>query len=196
MKKEWSVKTLAFGIVVLFIGVTKNVQGCDCDDPPCWPELSGEMGDNNWYVSFVVFVTFNGTFDCIYYRINGNDWINYTAPFKLIQDGIHLLEWTCDCNMSNIYSKEIKKDSGSPYFSDGKVKWLGLFKWQFSLNAYDDTSGVNRVYFSWTNSYVTEPPYQVIWRGCYWLYLLRSIGSHDYGIDIYDNAGNHFIHLS
>ena len=106
-------------VVLLILGSLSNVvgiessQGCGCGDPPCWPELSGTMGENNWYVSKVV-VKFNDSLDYIYYRINGNDWIHYTMPFAMEDDGIFLLEWTCDSNMSNISSVEIKIDQTKP----------------------------------------------------------------------------------
>jgi hypothetical protein len=183
-------------VVLLVLGSLSNVvgiesaQSCGYDDPPCWPELLGRMGENNWYVSTVK-VTFNETLNKIYYRINGSNWINYTAPFTMKTQGIHLLEWTCDSNLSDIYSVEIKIDSGTPIFSNYKVKRIGLFKWQFSVNASDDTSGVNRVWFLFTDSFDFEPPYQVNWHGCYWLTWLSMIGYIYFPVMVWDNAGNY-----
>jgi len=135
-------------------------------------------------------VTFNGTLNYTYYRINGSDWINYTVPFSLKTQGIHLLEWTCDSNMSNISSVEIKIDWAPPILSNDNVKWIGLLKWQMSVNASDEVSGVNRVEFG--DQIDTEPPYQVILRGCWWLYCLIIFfqGGYFY-LNAWDNAGNY-----
>jgi len=200
-------KSMVVILITLFIGVTvspliENVQSCDCGDPPCCPELSGTMGENNWYVSFVT-VTFNGTFNYIHYRIDGNDWINYTVPFQLDRQGIHLLEWTCDANMSNIYSVEIKIDTIPPFVSDTEIKWVWFFKWQFTIDVTDDHdnitgSGVNRVWLFYTNSFDTEPPYQFICRRCLWLqwlYDLFNPGCY-LNFNAWDNAGNHLINIS
>jgi hypothetical protein len=173
---------------------SENTESCGCGDPPCWPELSGEMGWNNWYVTKVK-VTFNGIVDELLYRINVSNWIDYTEPFIMKTEGIHLLEWTCDSNMSNISSLEIKIDFTEPILSNETVKRIGLFKWLFSVNATDEVSGVNKVLCAWVPEYYdSEPPYQFTfiglyrlslllnlifpWTGCYWTFVS------------WDNAGN------
>ena len=107
-------KSIVLILIIFFIGVSicplvENVQSCDCY-PPCWPELGGKLGNNNWYVS-TVNVFFIGSCDQVNYRINGGSWSIYTASFELIDEGINLLEWTCDGNISDIYSVEIKIDT-------------------------------------------------------------------------------------
>ncbi len=190
-------------VVILVLASLSNVVGnestesCGCD-PPCWPELSGKMGENNWYISTVK-VTFNGTLNEIYYRINGSNWIVYSIPFTLNSQGSNLLEWACDSNLSDIYSTEIKIDTSPPWIPDSSYKKIGLFKWQISVNATDDISGVNRVLF-YDNGYIdTEPPYQIIWQGfmrlrIIWDFLYQFI----FGIilipfDVWDNAGNSLV---
>lgn len=191
-----SVEAILFA---LFIGIPacsliENIQSCDYGNPPCWPELTGTMGDNNWYVSNVG-VTFNGTYNYIYYRINGWDWVNYTMPFSLKTQGIHLLEWTCDSNMSNIYSMEIKIDQTPPFIIEAKQERIGLFMWQFSVNASDEISGVNRVAFYLAHFIDTEPPYEIIWSGFMWIHNflddLITLIFHfpSIRIDVWDNAG-------
>ena len=54
-----AVVLLVLGSLSNVVGI-ENVQGCGCDDPQRWPEISGSMGQNNWYVSYVN-VTFNLT---------------------------------------------------------------------------------------------------------------------------------------
>jgi hypothetical protein len=191
-------------VVLLVVGSLSNVvgvenpQGCGCGDPPCWVELSGTMGDNNWYVSSV-FVGFNGSFYEINYRIDGGGWQTYTAPFGLTSNGIHLVEWYCDDNMSNIGSVEIKIDKTAPFITGSKQERIGLFIWQISVNASDETSGVNRVEFYLADFVDNEPPYEVIWRGFMWIHnflddLITLItGVPSIRIDVWDNAGNSLI---
>ena len=186
-------------VVLLVLASLSNVVGvesvnnCNCNDPPCWPDLSGTMGENNWYIS-VVKVMFNGTLNEICYRINGTDWINYSEPFTLKTQGIHTLEWACDSNTSNISSLEIKIDWTRPFLSNYTSKRIGLFKWQLSVNATDEVSGVNRVEFPLWNfghNIDTEPPYQFIWWGCMILFSLIQMMTHDYfWWNTWDNAGN------
>jgi len=190
-----AVVLLVLGSLTNVVGI-ENVNSCNCSDPPCWPELSGTMGDNNWYVSSVK-VTFNGTTNNTYYRINGSNWIKYTEPFELIPQGINLLEWTCDSNTSNISSLEIKIDLDYPILSNYTVKWVGLLKWQFGITATDNISGVNRVEFSLGNLVDTEPPYQFIWRGCWWLFCLIDLFDiYFLQWDAWDNAGNEIPQIS
>jgi len=186
-----AVVLLVLGSLSNVVGI-ENVQGCGCDDPQRWPEISGSMGQNNWYVSYVN-VTFNEIFN-IYYRINESNWIIYTEPFTIKTQGIHLLEWANDTNSSNIYSLEIKIDWSSPLLSNYTSKRIGLFKWQFGVNATDGVSGINRVQFPLWNfghNIDTEPPYQFVWRGCMILFSLSQLITHNYfWWNAWDNAGN------
>jgi hypothetical protein len=196
---------IALFIFINIIPLIENVQSYKCSDPPCWPEISGAMGENNWYI-FVVNVSFNGTYDFIYYRIDGADWINYTKPFILVTNGIHLLEWTCDSNMSDIYSVEIKIDMSSPIILSLERKRIGLFTWQINVNASDEISGVNRVEFRFVHYIDTEPPYikyfidtelpyQAIVRGFRLInYFFLSVFEPELPIEVWDNAGNSLVH--
>jgi hypothetical protein len=196
-----AVVLLVLGSLTNVVGI-ENVQSCNCGDPPCWPEISGTMGDNNWYVSDVV-ITFNGTLNYTYYRINGGNWTEYKTPFTLWMNGIHLLEWTCDSNISNIYSVKIKIDTITPQMSYPILKRIGLFTWQYSINVSDDyfgvnVSGVNRVWCWYSNSFDTEPPYEFIWKGCWWLEWLFNLFHNTIFLkfNAWDNAGNHLIEPS
>jgi len=199
MIRRW----LAVGVSIcaidfLVLSPSSNVTGIEskqsCGNPPCWPELSGEIGWNNWYVTKVQ-VTFNGTVNELLYRINGNNWTKYSEPFIIKTEGIHLLEWTWDSGMSNVSSLEIKIDLSPPVLSNETVRRIGLFKWQFDINATDEVSGVNKVYCDWTPTiYDTEPPYQFIYFGFYWwVIFINSIFSPwnlYMTFDAWDNAGN------
>jgi len=106
-----------------------------------------ENGENNWYVSSV-FVGFNGSFHKINYRNDGGGWQTYTAPFGLTTEGIHLFEWYCDDNMSNVGSVEIKIDRTKPRvrmnFTYEGNRWVG-YTLIFYPVAFDSMSGMNRV---------------------------------------------------
>jgi hypothetical protein len=156
MKTKWlAIGISTVSVILLVLGSLSNclrvetVQGCDCGDPPCWPELSGTMGDNNWYVSSV-FVGFNGSFYKINYRIDGGGWQTYTAPFGITNDGLHLFEWYCDDNMSNIGSIEIKIDRTKPLI---EINWTWIREpWRYYEFIYyatcsDSMSGMNRIEF-------------------------------------------------
>jgi hypothetical protein len=103
MDKKPLIGVSILAVVLLVLGSLSNVvgiesaQSCGCGDPPCWPELKGTMGDNNWYISGVS-VRFDGSASSVAYRIDGGSWLTYTAEFALSTDGIHLLEWACDFN--------------------------------------------------------------------------------------------------
>ena len=143
-------------VVLLVLGSLSNclrvetVQGCDCGDPPCWPVLGGTMGDNDWYVSSVNIGFTGGPVIQVQYRIDGGTWQTYSAPFMLTFDGKHLLEWTCDSNMSEIYSIEIKIDKTPPVVSVNytweRKYWKGYI-YIYSVEAFDTTSGMNRTEF-------------------------------------------------
>jgi hypothetical protein len=169
-------------VVLLVLGSLSNVvgvespQGCGCADPPCWVELSGVMGNNNWYVSDV-HVGFNGSFYEINYRIDGGSWQTYTAPFSLTTEGIHLFEWYCDDNMSNIGSIEIKIDKTKPLI---EINWTWIKKpWRYYEFIYyatcsDGMSGMNRIEFyrPFDKLYLT-----IIGSGPYynWSYFFPSV---------------------
>jgi len=143
-----AVVLLVLGSLSNVVGI-ENAQSCGCGDPPCWPVLSGTMGDNNWYVSSVS-VWFNGSYNGIAYRIDGGSWQTYTEEFSISTDGIHLLEWACDFNISNIYSVEIKIDRTKPigwmmYTWEGN-RWVG-YTLIYQLFANDTMSGMNRAEF-------------------------------------------------
>jgi len=138
---------------------SENVQSCDCDDPPCWPELKGTMGDNNWYISGVS-VRFDGSASSVAFRIDGGSWLTYTAEFSINTDGIHLFEWACDFNMSNIGSVEIKIDRTKPLVAMNLTfegdRWRG-YDYIYQAYAIDKMSGMNRTEF-----YINDELYETI----------------------------------
>ncbi|MBE3136389.1 MAG: hypothetical protein IMZ43_03210 [Thermoplasmata archaeon] len=147
----------------------------------CYPVLSGTMGENGWYVSSVV-VTFVGSGNLTYYRIDGGDWTEYVVPFTIQDDGIHLFEWICNGNISQIYSETIQIDQHYPVMVV-TVEKIGLNRYKFHEEVFDATSGVNRAEF-YLNGYLIfadyEAPYEWTYKGPSFLPDFLS----------FDNAGN------
>jgi len=167
MKKEWLVKTLALGIIVLFIGVTITPtigMPSYFDDiiPPVTTISFDPLepnGENGWYVSNVN-VTLNASDDntgvnITKYRINGGIWYNYTELFILDADGEDILIefYSIDYagNQEEVKSFEIDIDKTKPLVSltyevIGENQ-SGGWDLRFWATAVDDTSGMNRVEF-------------------------------------------------
>jgi hypothetical protein len=204
MKKEWLVKTIALGIVVLFIeiAITPSIgisNYLDDTTPPVTtisfnpPEPDGE---NGWYVSIVT-VTLNATDDdsgvnVTYYRVDGGIWYNYTEPFILVDDGEDIfIEFYSVDNVGN--QEEIKSDvvdidktkpdvsleyeviGGNP--QDG---WDFLF----TAIATDYVSGMDRVEFYvkfYDNTHLEEtvkgvgPAYCWIYHYPYYEFIVRGL---------------------
>jgi len=175
MKKEWLVKTLALGVVVLFIGVTVTPSigiSSYLDDtiPPVTfisfnpPEPDGK---NGWYVSSVT-VILNATDDdsgvnITKYRIDGGVWYKYTEPFILDDDGEDILIdfYSIDNaqNVEEVKSVKIDIDKTKPEIrlecelTGGNTK--DGYDILFTAYAWDETSGMNRVGF-YHNNYLWE----------------------------------------
>ncbi|MBN1860271.1 MAG: hypothetical protein JW840_02295 [Candidatus Thermoplasmatota archaeon] len=197
-----SFKTIIISFMI-FSGILispwiENVKSNDCGDPPSWPVISGYIGWNNWYISYVV-VTFVGIINNTFYRIDEGNWTKYITYFSIKTEGIHLLEWACDSNLSEIYSMNIMIDF-SPPTAQITMHKISLLTWKAVFDVYDEISGINKVWFEWTNSTDTEPPYEFIWHGSWWwisfwsfIYTLFLGYNTDYPFDAWDNAGNHIL---
>jgi hypothetical protein len=93
------------------------------NDPPITScMLSGNMGQNDWYVSSVQ-VTLSATdedgsgVDHIYYTINGGDQSIYTAPFSIDESGLHTVDyWSVDRleNAEDHKNEQFKIDVDNP----------------------------------------------------------------------------------
>ena len=167
MKKEWLVKTLALGIVVLFICITVTPSigisnYLDDTIPPVTTISFNPLepdGENGWYVSDVT-VTLNATDDdtgvnTIYYRVDGGIWYNYSEPFILVDDGKDILiEFYSIDNAGNqeeVKSVKINIDQTKPtitleYEITGGNQIQG-WELTFTATATDDTSGMDKVEF-------------------------------------------------
>jgi hypothetical protein len=122
--------------------------------------LTGEKGQNDWYISPVTVEINDLDAKEIYYSIDGVKY-SYTQPFSINEIGEHNLIVTI--NDGNGYSKEkeqvIKIDYNSPTISvDNQT-----FNWQNEVKVmpnYDDQdgSGILQGWYQWTNT--AEQPAQ------------------------------------
>jgi len=158
---------------------------------PIYPELSGTMGENGWYVSDVT-VTFvaNGFVNHFYYALDEGPWIDdYTSPFAVGGDGEHFLHWFWvddQGNSSDVYWVGFKIDKTVPTVTI-TVTALDPLKYIWLINAsvFEEISGVKKVEFYIENNLVgsdTNPPYEMLWLGWMFGKIIKTIA--------YDNAGN------
>jgi len=171
MKREWFVKTLALGIVVLFtgvavipsIGVSNYLEDITPPVTTCTLDPPNPDGLNGWYVNYVN-VTLNATDDLsgvkeIYYRFAGDEWKNNSGDYVKF-----ILDYDCLINgFIEFYAvdfadnqEEIKSfccidmDQQPPeywYHMDWEI--CGLFSYKITIHTgfWDNCSGVERFEF-------------------------------------------------
>jgi hypothetical protein len=188
MKKEWLVKTLALGVIVLFIIVDVSFSlgisnYLDDTTPPVTtisfnpPEPDGE---NGWYISNVT-VTLNASDDdsgvnTTMYRINGDIWQIYSEPFILDFDGENILiEFYSIDNAGNVEPINrfyINIDGTKPNVNlmfEVYCHFGEETRYFFTAFADDSISGVDRVEFYLDNEYQETvfgpgPEYNWTWK--------------------------------
>jgi hypothetical protein len=198
--KKW----FAIGIILLFVGtsIIPLADGLPIEKEHILvPEscsddinitISGCLGKNGWYVS-VVMVTLSYKND-LFVRVDNGNWTLYIVPFFISSDGIHLIEATDD--FEHIVNATVKIDKTSPVVAKFTVKRDFLFTWKLTADVYDNTSGVNEVWFYIDNLWLndTSPPYGIYWTGLMFLVCWKFNIFGDFyslpGCVPYDNAGN------
>ena len=112
------------------------------NDPPITScTLSGNMGQNDWHISFVE-LTLTATdedgsgVDHIYYTVNGGGQNTYTAPFSIDESGWHTVEyWSVDRleNTENHKDEQFKIDIDDPGIEitqpETGIYWRGKKIW-------------------------------------------------------------------
>lgn len=112
------------------------------NDPPITScTLSGNMGQNDWYISFVE-ATLTATdedgsgVDHIYYTVNGEGQNTYTAPFSIDEGGWYTVEyWSVDRleNTENHKDEQFKIDLDDPGIEitqpETGIYWRGKKIW-------------------------------------------------------------------
>jgi hypothetical protein len=164
------------------------------DFDPCTPD-----GDNDWYTDYVeaclhAMDDLSGV-KTIYYRVDGGEWKNHNGEylyFIVDESGEHVVEYySIDNagNMEDVKSATFKMDLEKPI---AKCDWsqISKYKFKFTIDASDETSGINRVEFWWDDEYQYtdyEPPYE-------WILEIsdgNDVAKQDfiYPFYVFDNAG-------
>jgi hypothetical protein len=166
MKRKFLVKTLAMGIIVLFIGisVTSALGISNLLDDTTAPvttisfDPAEPNGCNGWYISNVT-ITLNATDDisgvnATYYRINESDWNEYISPFIISEEGKNILiEFYSIDNAGNVETVKLSTldiDKTPPKGTfEWKIRKIGCWKWEitFYINITNETSGMERTEF-------------------------------------------------
>jgi len=165
----------------------------DHSPPVSLVSLSGAAGDSGWYTSSVeVSISasvFNSEIDWTRYRINGTEWLNYTEPFEIAEEGMHEFEYYSK-DVDDIYEDirmiDIKIDKTAPELEidDGQTTFDSRTV-NITWSCSDSCSGVDHVEYSLDGgAYVTC-------EGDGQLQLTNvSDGAHTIRLVIYDNAWN------
>lgn len=170
-------KTLAVAVIILLsLSVTPSI-GIPFNDDTTPPVTSHTLnppepdGLNGWYVSDIN-ATLTATDDIsgvniTYYRIDRGEWIVYTEPFTLSEDGDDILieYYSVDYaeNIEDVKSFMVDIDQTKPTIEDMYYEvmgWTPLEGWEFIYTtiATDDTSRMERVEF-YKNNYLMETVY-------------------------------------
>jgi hypothetical protein len=160
--------------------------------PPSTTHLfTGILGKNGWYVSSVT-ITLSTTetqsgVNHTYYAFDDENWTEYTNPFVISADGIHILEYYSIDNAGNIeliqgpFTCTIDQTRPSIILSRQPISPVEV---KFTADVSDATSGIDYVWFALDDVLQfndTQPPYEWTWTG---------IGSHTTTAIVYDIAGN------
>ncbi|MCG2826926.1 MAG: Ig-like domain-containing protein, partial [Thermoplasmatales archaeon] len=156
-------------------------------------ELSGAVGDNNWFTTNVT-VTLIATdmtsgVNCTKYRVDYGDWMMYDSGFELSTEGVHTIEYYSVDNASNVEKVAnitVKIDKTPPSTGPTITGTTGENNWYISdvtvnLSSIDATSGVNYTEYKLDGSG---------WQTYTGNFTVNSDGEHVVNYRSVDNAGN------
>ncbi|MEM1507850.1 MAG: post-COAP-1 domain-containing protein [Candidatus Bathyarchaeia archaeon] len=161
----------------------------DITPPTLSKTLTGTEGLNGWWVSDVT-VTLTASDEVsgvasVEYSFDGQNWIEYSGPFTISDEGTTTLYHRATDNAGNVYelpSQEIKIDKTAPVIRTD-VADCGVYPAPFTLrfSASDEVSGVASITASLKDSFGTR----TVSSG-------ESLGAGVYTLSItaVDNAGN------
>jgi hypothetical protein len=146
-----------------------TISPIDTVPPTTSISLSGALGNNNWYISNVIVTLLAqdneggvGVFKTEYSLDNGNTWQEYTAPFMISDEGIHIIQYRSQDfigNTESTKSQEIKIDktpSQLQLTANPSVLWPPnhkMVKVTIGGFASDSLSGIDSVSFKVIDEY-------------------------------------------
>jgi hypothetical protein len=175
-------------------GNVENVNGpfsfkIDCLPPSTELDLSGSLGDNNWYLSdveVILLATDNASgVNVTKYKINDGNWQTYSSSFILQEEGQHsIVFYSVDRvgHEEQHHVNVVKIDNTNPTI-ELEVTKMSNSNWLLTAHVHDETSGVVKVEF-----YVDDSPVGVVISEP-WEYEYQGSGEQAQAI-AYDEAGN------
>jgi hypothetical protein len=170
----------------------------DTTPPVTTHEFSGEMGEEDWYVSDV-YITLTAEdpakdggrkpsgVAATYYKLDGGAEEEYIDPILVADDGEHTIEYRSVDNAGNWEDWkgpfDFKIDQTPPEIIEFTAENTGFRKWLLSLDVNDATSGVVKVEFYVDDELVGEVTSEP------WEYEYQGGGEQAQAI-AYDEAGN------
>ena len=150
--------------------------------------VNRKMGENDWVVSDVniSMIPDPDGIDAIYYKLDEEDWIVYTEPKVISNDGAHSFWWyVIDDEGYTSFPDSVffKIDQTPPDIKLIKER-IARNKVKFTADVYDETSNIERVEFrlGFTLQFTDyDFPYEWTWTGS---------GNHIVTAKVYDMAGN------
>ncbi|MEW6069522.1 MAG: Ig-like domain-containing protein, partial [Candidatus Thermoplasmatota archaeon] len=127
----------------------------DASLPSTTHSLAGTLGSNGWYVSDVTAALSSSDeisgIDYTKYRINAGNWITYSSPFTISQEGSNTVEFfACDLagNIESTKSITVRIDKTAPATTNSISGTIGSNGWYISdvtiaLSASDALSDVD-----------------------------------------------------
>jgi len=152
----------------------------------CYPLFNGTMGINGWYISCVnVSFVIGAGIDAVFYQLDGGEYFQYTGPFQVSESGHHMFKWysVYQGNPSVDLCTTLSIERDNPELTVS-VQRIGIKKLSVTINAVDETSGINRaeLYLDGTLFIVfKELPCEGV-IGC--------LGRHNLTVVAIDNAGH------
>jgi hypothetical protein len=152
----------------------------------CYPLFNGTMGTNGWYISCVnVSFVIGAEIDAVFYKLDGGVYYQYTGQFQISANGRHTLSWysVYQGNPSTELLTTLSIDRDNPDLSVS-IQKIGIKKLCITINAFDETSGINRV-----ELYLDDKLFFIIdllpYEG-----VITSFGRHNLTVVAIDNAGH------
>jgi hypothetical protein len=153
---------------------------------PLYPTLSGTMGENGWYISPVTITfTAHNFANHSFYALDEGSWMEYSAPFQVLDDGEHVLHWYWSDDQGNssaVFWVNINIDSTKPDINL-MFKKIAFRTWTLAAACSDDMSGINKIDFFVNNQYIGSVTNTTSWI------VFQGRGLIGKAV-AYDNAGN------